>query len=103
MDKVDIMVVTAPIGHKTVKVSMDNGTTIEVDERIADLIVAMNRVGLKTEFSCEGDQLNDDAYISIDIRCLKQATIRTGRDVLLYWPLPNDHILKAAKDKIKVI
>ena len=97
------MVVTASINHTTVKVSMDNGIVIEVDERIADLIVALNRVGIKTEFSCEGDQVKDDAYISIDIRCLKQASIRSGRDVLLYWPLPNDHVLTAAKDRIKIM
>ena len=79
--------------HKTIEVTID-GEVVNIDEDIKYLILAMNDVGIKTLYSCQGDR-NHSAYVTINmgnivyyIHDLKSRTltIRWKHDEHLYIP-----------------
>lgn len=51
--------------HKEIPVEI-NGNVINIDEELVDAVVALNKVGIKTTFSCQGRNEAQKAYISID-------------------------------------
>ena len=50
--------------HKQKEIDI-NGNKIEVDEKLANVIVKLNNKGYKTIYSCQGDKYNE-GYIKFD-------------------------------------
>ncbi len=51
--------------HKTKKIKINN-KFVEVDLKIAPLIEMLNKFGIKTQYSCQGEEGWQDGYIIID-------------------------------------
>lgn len=65
---------------------------IEVDKGIYNLIKALNEVGLKTNYSCQGTK-RGTAYITIDLTNVEEASIRDfGRTLSIWWKPPFESI-----------
>lgn len=53
--------------HKNTLVNISQNMYACIDTEIAALVAEMNRVGIKTTCSCQGDTEQDGAYISIKV------------------------------------
>jgi len=84
--------------HEQVTVYIGNNRYIQVDKKLAPLVVELNKLDMATLYCCEGD-MNDDRMIVLDTTSL----------TIEQWP-PNKLILRwkdrnpeGIKDQIKII
>ena len=65
----------------------------DVDPRIEPLIKALNRVGLKTLYSCEGDEepgFQADAYFTLDLKSINNIMIDKESISIYFNPIEGD-------------
>ena len=65
------------------------GEAVEIDAELIDVIVKLNKMGVRTEYCCEGHGLSDPAYIMFDIH---------SNDLLKYdppymWEYDTNHVI----------
>lgn len=48
--------------------TLGNGAVVHVDEGMLDILLNMRRIGLLTQFSCEGTNRLEEAYVLMDTR-----------------------------------
>ena len=72
--------------HKT-KIITLNGKKIKIDQEMVDLILSLNKLGLKTEFCCQGgmnpDNYKEVAYVAIDASNI-EVCVRDN-SLMIYW------------------
>ena len=75
-----------------------NKITYQVDEKLTPLITELLKVGIQTNFSCQGDKTNP-AYISIDLDSLNDYHIENNI-LTIHWDFGKPFKRKTAKDPL---
>ena len=79
----------APIkGHKSKKINI-NGSDVDVDEKIVELVECLNRFGIKTIYSCEGVK-GTYARIKISSDNVQRDVVGGKEKYDLIFPSPSD-------------
>ncbi len=70
--------------HPSKKMKL-NGKLVDIDKEIYTLISEMNKLNLKTLFSCKGNDTTNNAYVSFDLSNAHFCYYPEKNKLTLYW------------------